>query len=148
MTITCGPMKKLWLVLIAILILPNLVLGFVAPFPKALVSSEKQNQWFTSCAPGPNDCHVKLETNVSTNGVTGIFTLIPAIVVLTTSLPAEAAAGAVPSALWAYAHFLSIIVIFGCLSAERTIVKAGMTEEEEKTIVKLDLLYGVMAVLL
>jgi hypothetical protein len=91
---------------------------------------------------------MKLETNVSTNGVTGIFTLIPAIVVLATSLPAEAAAGAVPSALWAYAHYLSIIVIFGCLSAERTIVKAGMTEEEEKTIVKLDLLYGVMAVLL
>jgi len=64
--------------------------------------------------------------------------------------PAEAAtAGAVvPTALWAYAHYLSIIVITGCLAAERTIVKANMTEEEENTIVKLDLVYGLMAALL
>jgi hypothetical protein len=74
---------------------------------------------------------------------------IPAILLLTTGLPAEAATGAVvPSALWAYAHYFSIIVIFGCLTAERTIVKAGMTEEEENTIVKLDLIYGLMAFLL
>ena len=140
-------MKKLWLALIAILVLPNLALGFAAPSPKALVPSSSEKQWFTCCSTAPNDCH-KLETNVATDGVTGVFSLIPSILVLATALPAEAAAGAVPSALWAYAHYLSIIVIFGCLSAERTIIKAGMTEEEEETIVKLDLLYGVMAVLL
>ena len=77
--------------------------------------------------------------------------MIPLIVVLTSgALPAEAAtAGAVvPSALWAYAHYFSILVITGCLAAERTIVKANMTEEEENTIVKLDLVYGLMAALL
>lgn len=77
-----------------------------------------------------------------------VANLLPAFVLLTTSLPADAAAGAVPAALWAYGHYFSIIAIFGCLSAEKTLVKPGMSEEEEKAVVKLDLLYGVLAALL
>jgi len=65
----------------------------------------------------------------------------------TTALPAEAA-GVLPTALWAYAHYLSILAITGCLAAERTIVQADMTVEEEETIVKIDLVYGLMAALL
>lgn len=57
-------------------------------------------------------------------------------------------AAVIPSALWAYGHFLSILVIVGCLTAERIIVKADMTPSEEDTIVKLDLVYGLMAALL
>jgi uncharacterized membrane protein len=69
-----------------------------------------------------------------------------------TPLPAEAAAaaagGVVPSALWAYGHYFSIVAIFGCLAAERTLVRQDMSVQDEETVVKLDLVYGVMAALL
>ena len=83
------------------------------------------------------------------HGIT-VANLLPAVLLFTTSLPAEAAVGGapVPSALWAYGHYFSIIAIFGCLSAEKTLVKPGMSEEEENMVVKLDVLYGVMAALL
>ena len=61
---------------------------------------------------------------------------------------AATATSVLPSALWAYGHFLSILVIVGCLTAERIIVKADMTPSNEDTIVKLDLVYGLMAALL
>lgn len=69
-------------------------------------------------------------------------------------LPAYAAATSattvmpISSALWAYGHYVSIIAIFGCLSVEKTLVKADMTVEDENTVVKLDVIYGVMAALL
>ena len=64
--------------------------------------------------------------------------------------PALAAVSASPvaSGLWAYAHYLSILVIVGCLTAERIIVKADMATAEEDQIVKIDLVYGLMAALL
>jgi len=73
--------------------------------------------------------------------------ILMALASATTALPAEAA-GVLPTALWAYAHYLSILAITGCLAAERTIVQADMTVEEEETIVKIDLVYGLMAALL
>jgi uncharacterized membrane protein len=66
---------------------------------------------------------------------------------LISASPANAV-GTVPLALWAYAHFVSIIVIFGCLVAEKTLVKAAMTVEEEELVVRLDLVYGLMVALL
>jgi hypothetical protein len=81
-------------------------------------------------------------------------TVLPAFAltcfVLLSSLPAEAAAagGQVASALWAYGHFVSVIAIFGCLSAEKTLVTVDMTEDDEALVVKLDLIYGVLAALL
>jgi Predicted membrane protein (DUF2214) len=59
-----------------------------------------------------------------------------------------AAAAALPSALWAYGHYVSIIAIFGCLAVERTLVKVDMSVQDENTVVKLDVVYGVMAALL
>lgn len=74
--------------------------------------------------------------------------LVPAAVLLT-CLPAEAAAvPVVPSALWAYGHYLSILVITSCLVAERNLVKPDMSVEDENIIVKIDVVYGVMAALL
>lgn len=73
------------------------------------------------------------------------------LVLLVASTPAEAASAApavIPSALWAYAHYASIISIFGILSAEKTLIKPDMTQDEESTVVKLDLIYGLLAVLL
>lgn len=75
-----------------------------------------------------------------------VLTLFPLFWFLSAS-PALAA-GTLPSALWAYAHFSSIVVIFGCLIAEKTLVKAGMTVQEEELVVRLDLVYGLMVALL
>jgi hypothetical protein len=74
-------------------------------------------------------------------------TLVVPATVLLTALPVEAA-GVVPSALWAYAHYLSIIAITGCLVAEKNIVKPDMSVDDEDSIVKIDLVYGLMAALL
>ena len=72
--------------------------------------------------------------------------ILPAAI-LSTALPVEAA-GVLPSALWAYGHYLSILAITGCLIAERILVKPDMSVEDEDTIVKIDVVYGVMAALL
>jgi hypothetical protein len=72
--------------------------------------------------------------------------VLPAVI-LTTALPVEAA-GVLPSALWAYGHYLSILTITGCLIAERILVKPDMSVEDEDTIVKIDVVYGIMAALL
>jgi uncharacterized membrane protein len=126
-----------------ILLIPHLVFGFGPPSPKALVSPEKERTHIVI-----TDYHDANLLKIPTTGGTSMETLIPAMILLTASLPSEAAAGPVPSALWAYAHYFSILVIFGCLSAERTLVKADMTQEEENIVIKLDLVYGLMAALL
>jgi hypothetical protein len=72
--------------------------------------------------------------------------ILPAAI-MSTALPVEAA-GVLPSALWAYGHYLSILAITGCLIAERILVKPDMSVEDEDTIVKIDVVYGVMAALL
>lgn len=66
------------------------------------------------------------------------------------ALPAHAAAGGavLPSALWAYAHYVSIICIFGIICAERLLIATDMTAEDEDLLVKLDLGYGLLAALL
>jgi hypothetical protein len=66
--------------------------------------------------------------------------------VLLTSAPALAAtdaAGAVPSALAAYAHFVSLIVVTMCLVTERLSIKPDMTEADFDRAVSADIGYGV-----
>ena len=133
----------------AILLAPTSVFGLAIPGPKASVAASAPI--FSSASSANANLRQRTEwSNKASNDVTSISkTFIPAATILTTALPANAAAAAtIPSALWAYGHYVSIIAIFGCLAAERTIVKAGMTEEEENTVVKLDLIYGLMAALL
>ena len=76
----------------------------------------------------------------------------PAMVVLFSSLPAEAASqGAMfslISALVAYVHYASIIVSAGCLVTERLLIKSGMSEEDQDTLTVADTVYGLAAVLL
>lgn len=148
------------IVLFTVLLIPTFVLGF-AP-PKRWSSAGVTISTANPRAPptlfslhSADYCYAELSQktdfkNTGDSVTSSLKTWIPAAVLLTASLPAEAATtgAVVPTALWAYAHYFSIIVIFGCLAAERTIVKAGMTEEEENTIVKLDLVYGLMAFLL
>ena len=91
----------------------------------------------------PVDCNAAITTCT--------FSVLLLLLWSVTPLPAEAitsSTGVVPSALYAYGHFFSIMVITGCLAAERLLVKEGMTVEDENLIVKLDLVYGLMAALL
>jgi putative membrane protein len=76
----------------------------------------------------------------------------PAVAVLFSTLPAEAAAqGAmfpVISALVAYVHYASLLVTSGCLVAERLLIKPDMSEEDQDTLTTADTVYGLAAVLL
>lgn len=59
---------------------------------------------------------------------------------------AAAAAGPVPSAFVAYAHYLSILLATALLTYERVTVSANMSVEEEKSLVIADACYGLVAV--
>lgn len=56
------------------------------------------------------------------------------------------AAGAIPSALAAYGHYLSVITSVACLTVERLTIKPAMSVEEEKVLSAADAIYGLAAV--
>jgi len=68
---------------------------------------------------------------------------------LGTALPAEAAtaANAVPSALAAYGHYLGLLAVAMCLSAERLLVAEDMSEDAFDKLAIADGAYGVAGVL-
>jgi len=105
------------------------------------------------------DAHFEVETlpttlnssqdDFSRSNLSKIMALSPFLLVGGLALPAHAVSGGVlPSALWAYGHYFSIIAIFGILAVERVLVRTDMTVEDEKLLVKLDLGYGLLAALL
>ena len=55
---------------------------------------------------------------------------------------------AIPPALCSFAHTFSVLGIVICLVAERFLVSTDMSDEDEDTIVTIDVLYGVLAMLL
>eukprot|EP00629_Pelagomonadales_sp_RCC1024_P006578 CAMPEP_0119278860 /NCGR_PEP_ID=MMETSP1329-20130426/19823_1 /TAXON_ID=114041 /ORGANISM="Genus nov. species nov., Strain RCC1024" /LENGTH=237 /DNA_ID=CAMNT_0007279389 /DNA_START=65 /DNA_END=774 /DNA_ORIENTATION=+ len=68
---------------------------------------------------------------------------------LATASPAAAAqAGSVPSALFAYGHFLGLILVVGALTAERVLLKEDMTPQEFDTLAAADITYGVAGTLI
>lgn len=75
---------------------------------------------------------------------------VPGLLTLFTSLPAEAAAGGapVPSAVVAYVHFVSLLVIAGCITVERITVKAGMSQEDQALITNADIGLGISGLVL
>jgi hypothetical protein len=76
------------------------------------------------------------------------LTAAAAVAPVTTAVAAATTMPMIPSALWAYGHYVSIIAIFGCLCVEKTLVQTEMTVQDENTVVKLDVIYGIMAALL
>ena len=64
---------------------------------------------------------------------------------LLTPLPANAAAGPIPSGLVAYAHFMGILGVAGGLVSERFLIKRGLTIEEEIKVNNADGVYGLAA---
>lgn len=62
--------------------------------------------------------------------------------------PAMATAGPIPSALFAWAHFVGLAGIAGGLVAERLIIRPGISFEEEKKLNVADGVYGLAALLI
>ena len=133
----------------SLLLIPSLASGFAPTTQNAVIPNANPSRVRT--APPLPTIELLDATSSFQSDATKFMSLdkslmVPATVLLT-ALPVEAA-GVVPSALWAYAHYLSILVITGCLVAEKNIVKAEMSVDDEDTIVKIDLVYGLMAALL
>ena len=57
-----------------------------------------------------------------------------------------AAPDAIPSALAAYGHYLSILIVLGAILTERLTVTPGMDIEDEKRLVFVDILLGVSGI--
>ena len=61
-------------------------------------------------------------------------------------LSAEAASGQIPSAIAAYAHYLSMIALVGLITFERVTVEAGMSKEKEMSLAIADIGVGAAGV--
>ena len=76
--------------------------------------------------------------------------VVGAVALASTPSLAEAAGtaggGAIPSALAAYAHYLSILVMTGAITAERLTVKPNMSVEEEQFMSAADITVGLSGV--
>jgi putative membrane protein len=71
--------------------------------------------------------------------------LVPVLTTFFLSLPAEAATGGAPfpSAIAAYVHYLSIIIMTACVAIERSTVKAGMSQDDQVLLSSVDIAYGI-----
>ena len=87
-------------------------------------------------------------SNDSTNGILPLAMASTAGLVATMPLPAEAATatGQIPSALVAYAHYLSLFAIVGLITYERFTVEAGMSKEKEINLALTDIGIGISGV--
>ena len=151
----------------------HVISGFIPPLPRVAAAKSKQNlaKKNPTFAAATKDSHRAIVGSTSDDDIYGesdgsIQELSQGGLDAAQSLPIAAATSLavlaanpdpalaavltspVASGLWAYAHYLSILVIVGCLTAERVIVKADMATVEEDQIVKIDLVYGLMAALL
>lgn len=95
-----------------------------------------------------------VESNTNTNNgilydheyralMIGVVTLLSA-----PAMASAAGPGAIPSALAAYVHYLSLLLMTGSIMTERLTVKPNMSIEEEKLLGTADILTGVAGTLL
>ena len=68
--------------------------------------------------------------------------VIPTIATATPCFAFTAGADAIPSAVAAYGHYLGLVLVAMCLITERLLVKPGMSIKDEKTLVNVDIAYG------
>lgn len=68
--------------------------------------------------------------------------LAPACAALLVATPAEAA-DAVPTALMAYMHYVTMLGGLGAVVAQRFVLKPGMTQDDESLLGQLNIAYGV-----
>jgi uncharacterized membrane protein len=57
-------------------------------------------------------------------------------------------ATAIPSALAAYGHYLGLVIVAACLTAERLLIKPNISADDETKLVIADSLYGISGVLI
>jgi uncharacterized membrane protein len=65
---------------------------------------------------------------------------------LASSAATAFAPAAIPSALAAYGHFVSILGMLGCVMIERITIKPGMSGEDEDLVAAADIAYGLFGV--
>lgn len=99
--------------------------------------------------PEPSACSSLLASSESPK-VVGPVTVATALAAFLASPAPAHAAGleALPSALAAYVHYVSLFLIIASVTAERVLIKPGMSPEEEKTVSLADAVYGVASVAL
>ena len=85
-----------------------------------------------------------VENDVSINTFAG--PLAAASVITLMPFPALAAGDQIPSALAAYAHYLSLFAMVGLITYERFAVEAGMSKEKEMNIAFADIGTGISGV--
>ena len=76
-----------------------------------------------------------------------LLIFLPAFVTLCASLPADAATtgggGLISSALVAYVHYVSLLVMTACVTTERILVKPGMSQSDQALLSNTDIVYGI-----
>jgi uncharacterized membrane protein len=72
--------------------------------------------------------------------------ILPVILTLFTSLPAEAAGATIPSAIAAYVHYVSLLIMTALIVTERITVKEGMTDEEQQLVTYADIGIGLVGI--
>lgn len=122
--------------------------------PKAKTTSRQQLQHEKSFDPA-NLSQIESRTDVaSTTSPDAILlasSVLPASILLSPESASAATAftqNAVPSALAAYGHYISLLGIVACISAERLTIKSNMTEEEEDFIAAADIGLGIWGVII
>lgn len=78
--------------------------------------------------------------------------LVSSVALLGAPMAASAATAfaptAIPSALAAYGHFVSILGMLGCVMIERVTIKPGMSSDDEDLVTKADIAYGLFGLTL
>ena len=133
--------------LVAALLLQSSVSGFVAPVSQRSSLGKKAFVSARAVQMEENEDAVTTVEASQDNSKASFAAAAPAAVALFTALPAEAA-GPVPEALVAYSHYLFLLIGMGLLVFERVTVKAGMSKEDEKSLVFADASYGINGALL
>jgi putative membrane protein len=95
-------------------------------------------------------------SNRHSNKLSGSLAMMAGLLATATALlPVEAATAAdvassspIMSAVVAYGHYLSFIIMTGCLVTERLTIKGGMSTDDEQLVAKADIAYGLSGALL
>mmetsp|Transcript_20153 Transcript_20153/g.43779 ORF Transcript_20153/g.43779 Transcript_20153/m.43779 type:complete len:279 (+) Transcript_20153:114-950(+) len=95
--------------------------------------------------------HVKSNRSTATSRPDAVFLASSLPIIFTPEVASAATSftsNAVPSALAAYGHYISLLGILGCIMAERLTIKPNMTPEEEDFIAAADIGLGIWGVVI
>lgn len=95
--------------------------------------------------------HVKSNHRAASSRPEAVFLASSLPIIFTPEVASAATSfttNAVPSALVAYGHYISLLGILGCIMAERLTIKPNMTPEEEDFIAAADIGLGIWGVVI